>query len=199
MPSQDTIRVIIDDVDIPNGVAHARDQTAAIIQVRFNEQPGGTMLVPEAGQTWTVVRRGYTWYLDRRVDLSDLSGLEVGDLKIEASKSLIIEGTSGAINNNPFGATIHDHYYSPTTGWGSVILSRDPVGLITIRPYLNGLEVMPNLWTYDQATRVLTFYTTIGEVGNLVVVYQTWVKLLDDAATVIGKSYITAIEEFIDV
>lgn len=197
--SNNFIRVLIDDVDPVNQVAHVFDKTGVRIQALYNDQAGIGLLVPSAREVWTATRRGYTWYLVSRLDVTGtLSNLDPGTLHLQAGGSMALEGRGGSISGHAWGGTTFDRFLDDPNGFSSVVLSRDPVGDVPIIPYLNGLAVMPHLWTYDAITRTLTFYTTVGEIGNLVVEYQTWSPNYDDAASVMGRGFISAVEEFID-
>jgi hypothetical protein len=192
------IRVLINDVDPVNNVVHAFDKTGVLIQALYNDQPGGALLVPAPNEIWTAVRRGYSWFLLNKLDVSgEISDLQPGSLRLQASSTVVLKGQKGLVEDNPWGATIYDRYYNPSGGFASVVLSRDAVGPSTIVPYLNGLAVMPNLWTYNSDTRTISFNSTVGEIGNLVVAYQTWGPNWDDAAVVTGKAYVSGFDEII--
>ena len=192
------IRVLIDDVDPVNQVAHAFDKTGVRIQALYTDQSGGVTLVPSAREVWTAMRRGYSWYLVSRLDMTgDLSSLDPGTLRLRAASTVMFEGVGGDIAGHAWGGTTFDRFLDSASGFASVVLSRDPAGSVPIIPYLNGLAVMPHLWTYDAITRTLSFYTTIGEIGNLVVEYQTWSPNYDDEASIAGRGFISAVEEFI--
>jgi len=166
--------VLIDDVDIEVMQAHARDRTGAIIQCSYRDQPAGLMAIPAPGERWIAIRKGYTWYLESRMATpEEMAGLQQGDLSIDAPGDIYIQGKKlSAIGGN----VVQDFVEHPLVGDGgfaTAVLTHAPLGASSITVFLNGLLLWPDLWTYDDATKTITFDATMGEIGALLVRYET--------------------------
>jgi hypothetical protein len=169
------IGVVVDEVDAAARSCSATDRTGAVLQVSFRDQSGGVAYVPSPGERWVAVRRGYQWFLDRRMDSEDegtaLAAYEPGDMRISAPGTIRVEAQQMTLNGAPLGATVTDEFEDPASGFASVALSED-ADEQSIQVYLNGLLTPTAAWTYDAPTRALTFSPALGEVGFLVAVYR---------------------------
>lgn len=198
MPQTDVEYLVmeINDVDMTNRSVFARDKTGALVQVSFRSQTGMTQ-IPAQGELWTCVRRGYTWHLENKLDSKDdhsiLSSMAPGDARLASAGAMQVQTQSMYVNSRPIGATVLDHF-SQSTPFSSVTLTTTPSGTETIQPSLNGVLLSPDLWSYDVNSRVLLFYAPLGY-GNLLVRYETWRPLMDDAGTVTGRAVISGTEE----
>lgn len=189
------IGVTIDDVDLPNRIAHARDKTNVVIQVSFRDSPGGILHIPKQGERWVITRLGHgPWYLDTKLDSQDehshvKESMNPGDTRLSAD-SMHILNNSAYMNNRGLGTTVKDNFYS-SSPWTAATLSSDPATQESIHPMLNGILITPDL--YKVVGRSITFNHTMA-IGSLVITYQVWQSAMDDAATVVGKAVISAAE-----
>jgi hypothetical protein len=168
------LAVQIDDVDTTLRVAHAIDRTGTVLQISYRDQPGGIALVPSQGEQWIAVRKGYTWYLDRRIEGSDtvFDGLGPGDMSISAPGTIWINGQPlSAIGGNIVQEEVENA--SPFAGYTTHVLGYAPISDDNITVYLNGLLLWPSLWTYDEGTQTITFDADYGDIGVLLVRYET--------------------------
>lgn len=168
------LAVTIDDVDTSLRVAHAYDRTGTILQISYRDQAGGVALVPTQGEQWIAVRKGYTWFLDRRIETTDsvFDGLGPGDMSISAPGTIYINGQPlSAIGGNIVQEEVENAV--AFAGYTTHTLTYTPLGAESITVFLNGLLLWPSLWTYDAGTKTITFDTDYGDIGSLLVRYET--------------------------
>lgn len=170
------LTVRIDDVDQSQRVVHARDRTGAMYTVSYRDSTGGITLIPSNGEIWIAIRKGYTWFLDSRMDSADedavLATYQPGDLRVQADGAIRMLGTSLTFNGHPVGgAGVTDQFEHPATGYTSVTLSQKPLEADKIAVYLNGLLLNSSLWTWD-GNVTINFGSAMGEAGYLSVVYE---------------------------
>lgn len=85
--------VTIDDVEIPNMLAHVKDKTGGRWKVSFRDS-GGHTIIPKAGETWIVERNrnvSMDWYLKQRRHNNDeytrmIAETAQGDHRIESNR-----------------------------------------------------------------------------------------------------------------
>ncbi len=199
VPDTEYMLVQIEEVDVPNRIAHVRDKTGILIQVGFNYQYGGLTFIPAMGEVWRACRYGFKWYLEDRVDseedFNQASTMQPGDARISAN-GLGIRATNTYLNFRPLGATVVDVFHlAPPTGHLAVTLTHSAVSSEVVHPTLNGLIVPPAVWNYNSENRTVSFLHEMGY-GYLQVTYETWMNYSDDAAVISSKGYVTADEEF---
>jgi hypothetical protein len=166
---------MVDDVDMDARLVHARDRTGSRIQVSFRDQPGGITLVPSPGERWIAVRKGYSWFLDKRMDSAEeheeLAGYAPGDMRIMADGAVRIIGDSLTFNGLPVGSPpLVDVFEDPVLGFDAVTLSESALE-DSIQVYINGLLIPASIYTFDGTTGI-TFDDTMGDAGFLQVVYR---------------------------
>lgn len=189
VPDQNQIVLAIVEVDIPSRTAHCTDRTGASYMATFRTQ-GGLFVVPNIGDNWVAQRIGWTWNLTTRLDSAAdhefLTTLMPGDGRISLDGTLQMAVGAVTINAQPFGATTRDIFYPDGTviSWS---LTSVPVHVHTVMAYENGLLVDPNRFVLSE--NVLTFVTD-PPAGTLVVYYQQWQQVSEDAGTVTGVAVI---------
>jgi len=168
--------IVVDDVDTASRTVHSRDRTGAAIQVSYRDQPGGIALVPKQGERWLAVRRGYSWFLEKRQDSAEehdeLAGYAPGDMRIRADGAIRMVGDSLTFNGSPVGGALaRDEFEHPGTGFTSVTLTA-AAQAGSVRVYLNGLLLPSTVWAWDPDTDVITFTGALGEAGFVEVLYS---------------------------
>jgi hypothetical protein len=159
------IAVVIEDVDVPNRLVHAIDRTGSLIQISFRDQPGGIFYVPVQGEKWIAVRKGPVWQLESQMEESDASlALKPGDM--------MIKGQSLSALGGNIAQDYTDHVLLDG-GYAAAVLTYAPLSAASIQIYLNGLLLVPDLWAFDAPTKTVTFDLTFGEIGSLLVRYET--------------------------
>jgi hypothetical protein len=171
--SHTTIVVTIDEVDLTRRFVWGYDKTKTRIQCSMRESPGGILRIPNQGELWTACRRGYVWYIDRKLDSSDeqaavVSDMSPGDVRISGSdtnSTIDIQGNV-LINGSPPSPALKVNTFESVSAFTTVTLDADPGSSVLV--YLNALLVNSNLWTING--RVITFINPMGS-GELVVYF----------------------------
>lgn len=192
--AQNVAVVLIDDVDLPNRIVHARDKTNVLFQISFRATEAGILRVPEPGEKWTAVRIGWQWYLDKKLTNTPEQtwineNMGVGDSLIDAN-TLYATVSSFILSGLPLGASVYDALTTDGTT-ASYTLHRQPVAAETIQAFINGLLIDPRLYSLSGST--ITFQD-VPHAGTLIVYYQTLSNTLSDAATVKGQAVISGSE-----
>jgi hypothetical protein len=164
---QEAIIVRIDQVDVPNQIAHAFDKTDSPMQVAFRLQAGGIEHIPSQGEKWTAMKLGHTWHLDRMLDSLDEHLWEVANLQ---PGDTTLTGARIYINHGLFGPTVVETFHSDPTPFTVLALAFAPVGAGQTQVFVNGLLAQESLWTLSDKT--ITFVPTMGY-GYVNVQYQT--------------------------
>lgn len=203
MPREGELVVVqIDDVDIASRRVTGTTNQEGLINIYFREYPGGMLLIPKQGDFWLVVRRGWDWYLEKKLDNDEehqdmITNMGQGDMRLKAAGSIRTQAESVHVNGRAWGATIRDTFHDDV-GYTEVVLSHDPVSADTIHPILNGVLIPASQWSFFPDERAVRFVTTMGELGYLTVDYQTWMTNNDDVGSVTSRAIISADESFED-
>ncbi len=112
--SHNYIALIIDEVDLSTRTVWGYDKTVGKIQAFMRESPAGILRIPVQGERWTVERRGYYWYLQRKLDSNeehtDTLDMSPGDIRISGATAESKVSITGdiVVNGQPLAELIAD-------------------------------------------------------------------------------------------
>ena len=181
------IVVLIQQVDIPNRIAHVTDKTGAPIQVSWRQSPAGALHIPSAGEKWVASRIGGTlggiWNLDSKLDSMDdhqwvKDNMQPGDTRLSAAGTLHMTTNQAMMNGRGIAPTLRDQFDSDTAftviTLNSLVSTEESIHIL-----LNGLTCSSSLWVFDANDNTITFIPDMAS-GQMVVYYQSWVLQMDD-------------------
>jgi hypothetical protein len=168
--------VIIEEIDAPNRVAHARDKFGGKLQISYDSSTGGMTFVPEVNEVWVVVRDELQWAFIYRVedgtgtDRVPVGDLAAGDTKIRAANAIQFDAASIMVNGFPIGLTIWERF-ELSADTDEVVLIKQPVDIRSVQVHNNRSLVDPFGIAVSDEERTLTFSPALSA-GVAIVYYQ---------------------------
>lgn len=171
-PSMERAVIKVDTVDVENRVVHGIDKMGGKFSVSYTFTDG-LFQIPQSEERWAIIRHGWQWHLDQRMDRPDEADIKhaskQGDTHLRSPGTLHVDSKGLQINSNALGTTIWERIPSAASQ-GSYVLTNTCVNSKSIQVFVNGVLKDPLTVILSADGNSLIFSPPVS--GLVVIYYQ---------------------------
>lgn len=188
-------QVLVTSVDLTLGSCDVLDSSGGTFQAAIDKSLTVNR-IPAVGEVWTVVRHGYIWHLQGRIDnlafTVSLPRYAEGDVVVDADGDLYLRGSSLQLNGIPMGSPACDTFVSDEGG--SYPLTTTPVSLASVRVQY-GMAVL-NPAEFDIEGETLVIYADFASGIPISCYYERSSSTLHQQATMSILAVPSGVEDY---